>query len=318
MRASPWPFLTLLLVGCGGSHGGASSPTPLLRVARSDGAAYGEATDGGPRLAAYDARTKTVAVRSTAGVVTVPVPGTAFFDLALTGDFLLETVRVNEVDGTRIVDLRTLASRFDPGETPRFADGGRVVWTTASASVVVEELAAGVRTPVVLGADDTVTGLRGERLLVQNRPPFFGDGLAPTAYRTTDLAGTKLADLPIPPGYDSVTVAAIAADGRAVGSAIPNGFGGDDSIAPTAPFLWSAVGVPTALDGVNSESALSVADDGTVLAVGAGSRLRVFRAGVWRGLNVAGYPATISRDGRTAFVADDGEGGVAAYATGGP
>ena len=311
MRASPWPFL----VGCGGSHGGTSEPTPLLRIARSDGGAFGTGADGSARLASYDATAKTAKVLSAAGATKVPVPGSPLLALAVTGDFLLATARLNEVDGTQIVDLRTLAARFDPGEAPRFVDGGRVVWTTAS-SPVVEDLATGVRTPVVLATNDGIVALRGTRLLVANAPPGGGDIREATAYRTTDLGGAKIADLALPSGDDYVEIDGLDDAGRAVGRAETGGLVGFPFPYPETPYLWSATGVPSPLPTGVSATSLSLADDGTVLAIDDAERLHLLRDGIWRSLGVTALPAVISPDGRTVLAAYGDEDGVAAYGVG--
>lgn len=309
-------LLSLLLAGCGGSsHHGSSGATPLLKVARSDGAAYGVGADGSPRLAAYDAKAKAVTVRSTSGSVVVPVAGTDLFGLAITGDYLLATVRENEVDGTQITDLRTQVSRFDAGEAPLLWNGGRVVWRS-NPGFVVEELATGVRTTITLGANDGIVALRGERLLVANVPANYGDIRQATAYRTTDLAGAKIAEFALPPGDDYIEIDGLDATGRAVGRGETNGLVGFPFQAATTPYLWSADGVPTALPNSILADSLSLADDGTVFAVDEGERGYLLRGGAWRKLGVSGIPVAISPDGRAVFTLEGEKNGVAAYGVG--
>lgn len=333
------PLLLLALAGCGGGGESLDAAQPIFRVSASSpefqDVSGGFDAQGEPVGIVYDERTETAQISSFRGNRSVSLKGKAisfglwvddgianfwtFDGENVSGGLLLDTAseRVWTIDEEEL---------FSVGEGSRFlrAEGTQhSIWdfrTDRETSLPLPEgwHPAGLAGDVVLAGKDegpipgtkiidmgAVESRRARRSATRGAIFTRDEGdntIHHYAYRTYTSNGVPIVDLAVPEGMTFVSIAAMNAQGEAVGFAYPQ-----LSLDHGVLVRWDRYGIPTVLAPQDDDmEAVSIAWDGRILIRNAySSTVRAFVGTTEKRfrLNVRYEDdVTFSPDGHTAFV----------------
>lgn len=274
--------------------------------------AAGTDLSGNPLLVGYtEGEALRVVSQSGNASFTIPdtVPGGG---LVVTGDFVLIPTSGT---GTRVLDRRDGTTRVDADEFPVASDGNRVVWESET-GYVLEDLSTSTRTPLSLGAGESVSDLAGDRLLVARQEGTNIDGGPVNSYHVVSMEGGATVDLADLAGHPDAYASSVNGRGEALGASYTLQTVGSNSL-PDQVIKWSATGTPAALSLSPRTRSVGLAEDGVAFIQDSDTgAIYASRGGTLSRLNVRADTSTelsVSPDGRTVFVEDFDRNRLLAY-----